>query len=60
MAGSPRRACPELAREAVRRAIARFMSASTVRRRPAQDALKPWQRRTGSVNNPRRIDYADH
>ncbi|MFB7310581.1 helix-turn-helix domain-containing protein [Streptomyces sp. NPDC056192] len=33
--------CPELAREAARRGIAPFMSASTVRRWLAQDALKP-------------------
>ncbi|MER6977534.1 helix-turn-helix domain-containing protein [Streptomyces carpinensis] len=38
--------CPELAREAARRGIAPFMSASTVRRRLAQDALKPWQHRS--------------
>lgn len=38
--------CPELAREAARRGIAPFMSASTVRRWPAQDALKPWQHRS--------------
>lgn len=38
--------CPELAREAARRGIATFVSASTVRRWPAQDALKPWQNRS--------------
>lgn len=38
--------CPELAREAARRGIAPFMSASTVRRWLAQDALKPWQHRS--------------
>ncbi|MGY5036273.1 helix-turn-helix domain-containing protein [Streptomyces sp. 900116325] len=35
--------CPELAYEASRRGIAAFESASTVRRRLADDALKPWQ-----------------
>ncbi|MDQ0681131.1 hypothetical protein QFZ56_000094 [Streptomyces achromogenes] len=34
---------PELAREAVKRGIAPFLSASTVRRWLARDALKPWQ-----------------
>ncbi|GGU62094.1 IS630 family transposase [Streptomyces albospinus] len=38
--------CPEPAREAARRGIAPFMSASTVRRWPAQDAPKPWQHRS--------------
>ncbi|MGW2426190.1 helix-turn-helix domain-containing protein [Streptomyces sp. NPDC001709] len=37
--------CPELAREAARRGIAAFVSASTVRRWLAEDALKPWQHR---------------
>jgi hypothetical protein len=37
--------CPELAREAVTRGIAESISASTVRRRLAADALKPWQYR---------------
>jgi transposase len=37
---------PELAREAVARGIAIFLSASTVRRWLAQDALKPWQHRS--------------
>ncbi|MFC9914693.1 IS630 family transposase [Streptomyces sp. NPDC127197] len=37
---------PELAREAVERGIAETVSASTVRRRLAQDALKPWQHRS--------------
>lgn len=40
--------CPELAREAARRGITPFMSASTVRRWLAQDALKPWQHRSGT------------
>ncbi|MFG3098067.1 IS630 family transposase [Streptomyces sp. NPDC048202] len=38
--------CPELAREAMARGIATFMSASTVRRWLAADALKPWQHRS--------------
>lgn len=38
--------CPESAREAARRGIAPFMSASAVRRRPIQDVLKPWQHRS--------------
>ncbi|MFE5109487.1 hypothetical protein [Streptomyces sp. NPDC056663] len=38
--------CPELACEAARRGITSFMSASTVRRWLAQDALKPWQHRS--------------
>ncbi|MFJ5681074.1 IS630 family transposase [Streptomyces sp. NPDC093097] len=38
--------CPELAREAVRRGITTFISASTVRRWLAQDAIKPWQHRS--------------
>ncbi|WP_211259822.1 IS630 family transposase [Streptomyces violens] len=38
--------CPELASEATRRGIAAFVSASTVRRWPAEDATKPWQRRS--------------
>ncbi|MGP4084090.1 hypothetical protein [Streptomyces sp. KR55] len=37
---------PELAREAVARGIAAFVSASTMRRWLAQDALKPWQHRS--------------
>lgn len=37
---------PELAREAARRGIAPFISASTVRRWLAQDTLKPWQHRS--------------
>ncbi|WP_326742689.1 MULTISPECIES: IS630 family transposase [unclassified Streptomyces] len=43
--GTPlaRWSCPELAREVVARAIARSISASTVRRWLADDALKPWQ-----------------
>ncbi|MEW2491511.1 IS630 family transposase [Streptomyces sp. NPDC048411] len=38
--------CPELAREAVARGIATFVSASTVRRWLDRDALKPWQHRS--------------
>ncbi|MFI6724796.1 IS630 family transposase [Streptomyces sp. R-74717] len=38
--------CPELAREAMQRGIATFVSASTVRRWLGQDALKPWQYRS--------------
>ncbi|WP_457784784.1 IS630 family transposase [Streptomyces mirabilis] len=38
--------CPELAREAMQRGIAPFVSASTVRRWLANDALKPWQHRS--------------
>ncbi|KPC62583.1 transposase [Streptomyces chattanoogensis] len=38
--------CPELAREAAQRGIATFMSASTVRRWLAEDALKPWHHRS--------------
>ncbi|MFF9645905.1 helix-turn-helix domain-containing protein [Kitasatospora aureofaciens] len=37
---------PELARETIERGIAAFMSASTVRRWLAEDALKPWQYRS--------------
>ncbi|MCG0284030.1 helix-turn-helix domain-containing protein [Streptomyces sp. PSAA01] len=46
--GTPlsRWSCPELAREAVTRNIADSLSASTVRRWLAQDALKPWQHRS--------------
>jgi transposase len=46
--GTPlsRWSCPELAREAVERGIAETLSASTVRRWLAQDALKPWQHRS--------------
>ncbi|WP_457520715.1 IS630 family transposase [Streptomyces sp. TE3672] len=46
--GAPlsRWSCPELAREATARGIAAFVSASTVRRWLAQDALKPWQYRS--------------
>jgi transposase len=38
--------CPELAREAITRGITAAVSASTVRRWLAEDALKPWQHRS--------------
>jgi hypothetical protein len=38
--------CPELAREAVARGVCERVSASTVRRWLATDALKPWQHRS--------------
>ncbi|MET8981179.1 hypothetical protein ABZX85_36845 [Streptomyces sp. NPDC004539] len=38
--------CPELAHKAVERGIAPFLSASTMRRRLDQDAIKPWQHRS--------------
>jgi transposase len=46
--GTPlsRWSCPELAREAMARGIALFVSASTVRRWLKDDALKPWQHRS--------------
>ncbi|WP_329454549.1 helix-turn-helix domain-containing protein [Streptomyces sp. NBC_01497] len=46
--GAPlsRWSCPELAREAVTRTIADTISVSTVRRRPEDDALKPWRHRS--------------
>jgi len=46
--GAPlsRWSCPELAREAVIRAITDTISASTVRRWLRDDALKPWQHRS--------------
>lgn len=46
--GAPlsRWSCPELARQAVARGIAESISASTVRRWLAADALKPWQHRS--------------
>lgn len=46
--GAPlsRWSCPELAREAMERGVATFVSASTVRRWLAEDALKPWQHRS--------------
>ena len=38
--------CPDLAREAIRTGIAETLSASTVRRWLAADAIKPWQHRS--------------
>lgn len=38
--------CLQLAREAVEHGIATFVSASTVRRWLARDAIKPWQHRS--------------
>jgi transposase len=38
--------CPELAREAIARGLVVSVSASTVRRWLAKDAIKPWQHRT--------------
>lgn len=47
-AGVPlsRWSCPELAREAVARGVCERVSASTVRRWLAADAIKPWQHRS--------------
>ena len=46
--GTPlaRWSCPELAREAAARGITPAISASTIRRWLAEDALKPWQHRS--------------
>ena len=46
--GTPlsRWSCPELAQEAIDRGIFTFVSASTIRRILAGDALKPWQHRS--------------
>jgi hypothetical protein len=46
--GTPlaRWSCPELAREAAARSITPAISASTIRRWLAEDALKPWQHRS--------------
>ncbi|WP_406445477.1 helix-turn-helix domain-containing protein [Streptomyces sp. NBC_00631] len=46
--GTPlsRWSCPELAREAMARGIATFVSVSTVRHWLRDDALKPWQHRS--------------
>ncbi|WP_211269011.1 helix-turn-helix domain-containing protein [Saccharothrix syringae] len=41
--------CPELAREAVARGVCERVSASTVRRWLAADAIKPWQHRSWIV-----------
>jgi transposase len=48
--------CPDLAAEAVNRGIVASMSASTVRRWLAGDALKPWQHRSWIF--PRDPDFA--
>jgi transposase len=57
-AGAPlaRWSCPELAREAITQGIAGQVSASTVRRWLAQDAIKPWQFRSWLF--PRDPDFA--
>lgn len=47
--------CPELAREAVHRGVAEAISAATVRRWLAEDAIKPWQYR--SWISPRDPDF---
>ena len=39
--------CPDLATEAIQRGVVESVSASTVRRWLAADALKPWQHRSG-------------
>ena len=48
--------CPDLAGEAARRGIVESVSASTVRRWLAADALKPWQHRSWIF--PRDPDFA--
>jgi transposase len=48
--------CPELAAEAARRGVVTSVSASTVRRWLAADALKPWQHRSWIF--PRDPDFA--
>jgi transposase len=57
-AGAPlsRWSCPELAREAVAQGIAEAMSASTVWRWLAREAIKPWQYRSWLF--PRDPDFA--
>jgi transposase len=57
-AGAPlsRWSCPELAHEAVLQGIAEVISASTVRRWLARDAIKPWQFRSWLF--PRDPDFA--
>ncbi|MGB8200939.1 MAG: IS630 family transposase, partial [Pseudonocardiaceae bacterium] len=45
--------CPELAREALTRGVAEAISASTVRRWLAEDAIKPWQHQSWiSIRDP--------
>jgi Homeodomain-like domain len=48
--------CPDLAMEAIQRVVAESVSASTVRRWLAADALKPWQHR--SWISPRDPNFA--
>jgi transposase len=57
-AGAPlaRWSCPELAREAVAQGVAEQISAATVRRWLATDAIKPWQYRSWLF--PRDPDFA--
>jgi transposase len=57
-AGAPlsRWSCPELAREAVTQGVAEAMSASTVWRWLAREAIKPWQYRSWLF--PRDSDFA--
>ena len=56
--GAPlaRWSCPELAREAVAQGVAESISAATVRRWLARDAIKPWQYRSWLF--PRDPDFA--
>lgn len=56
--GAPlaRWSCPELAREAVTQGVAETMSAATVRRWLAREAIKPWQYRSWLF--PRDPDFA--
>jgi transposase len=57
-AGAPlaRWSCPELAREAVAQGVVEAISAATVRRWLARDAIKPWQYRSWIF--PRDPDFA--
>jgi transposase len=57
-AGAPlaRWSCPELAREAMAQGVAETISASTVRRWLAREAIKPWQYRSWIF--PRDLDFA--
>ena len=48
--------CPDLAGEAIRRGVVSSLSASTVRRWLAADAIKPWQHRSWIL--PRDPDFA--
>jgi hypothetical protein len=49
--------CPDLAVEAARRGVVESVSASTVRRWLAADALKPWQQHRSGIF-PRDPDFA--